>query len=425
MELTMAQRKAITTAQAKAWPKATKTEKAAILDAVVRVTGWHRDHARKMLRRAATGTPPTPRTPTQRRRLYNTEVTEALVRCWVLLDGIAAKRLAPGIPELLNALERRGQLQMSTEVRNQLLSMSPATMDRHLAPYRQGLITPKGMAHTKPGSLLKSSIPLKTWAQWNDAEPGFIEIDLVGHEGGDNNGQFHFSLDATDVATGWTETCTVRSKGERIVATGLDTLIHRFPFLILGIHSDNGSEFINHHLARYCARHHITFTRGRPSRSNDQAHVEQKNWSIVRRAVGYYRYDTPRELALLNELWPAHNARNNLLMPSQKLISKTRIGAKVTKRHDTATTPAQRLLRDHPQVLDPSELTALRTRLDTVDPIELADQITMIQANLIELAKRRGQLQRRAKRNHTYLARTKLNKRASTDEATTPTKRAS
>lgn len=301
---------------------------------------------------------------------------------------------------------------MSTEVTTQLLSTSPATIDRHLAPYRQGLITSEGMAHTRPGSLLKSSIPLKTWAQWNDTEPGFIVIDLVGHEGGDDNGQFRFSFDATDVATAWTETCTVRSTGQRIVASGLDTQIHRFPFLILGIHSDNGSD-LDHHLARYCARHHITFTRGRPSRSNDQAHVGQKNWSIVRQAAGYCRYDTTRELALLNELWPAHNARNNLLLPSQKLISKTRTGAKVTKRHDTVTTPAQRLLRDHPHVLDPTELTALRTRLNTVDPIELDDQITMIQANLIELAKRRGQVQRRANSNHTYFARTKLNKRAS------------
>ena len=282
----MAQRKAITTAQAKAWTKATKTEKAAILDAVVQVTGWHRDHARKMLRRAAAGDPPTPRTPREPVRRYNADVTQALVRCWALLDGIASKRLAAALPRLLAALERLDRLEMSVEARDQLLTMSPATMDRHLQPYRQGLIAANGIAHTKPGSLLKSSIPLKTWAEWNDTEPGFIEIDLVGHEGGDNNGTFHYSLNATDIATGWTETCTVKSKGERIVAAGLDQLINRFPFLILGIHSDNGSEFINHHLARYCELRQITFTRGRPSHSNDQAHIEQKNWSIVRRAVG-------------------------------------------------------------------------------------------------------------------------------------------
>ena len=421
----MAQRKAITTAQAKAWTKATKAEKAAILDAVVQVTGWHRDHARKMLRRAATGQMPGPRKPREAIRRYDTHVTEALVRCWAMLDGIASKRLAAALPRLLAALERLDRLDMSVEVRDQLLAMSPATMDRHLQPYRTGLIAAKGIAHTKPGSLLKSSIPLKTWAEWNDTEPGFIEIDLVGHEGGDNNGAFHYSLNATDIATGWTETCTVKSKGERIVAAGLDQLINRFPFLILGIHSDNGSEFINHHLARYCELRQITFTRGRPSHSNDQAHIEQKNWSIVRRAVGYWRYDTAHELDLLNHLWPAWNTRNNLLMPSQKLISKTRTGAKVTKHHDTATTPADRLLRDHPDTLTTNELASLHHQIDTIDPIALGDHTALIQGNLLDLAKRRGTVQRRTKRNHVYLSRTKLNKRASSDESTTQTKRAS
>lgn len=420
----MAQRKAITVAQARAWPKATKAEKAAILDAVVQVTGWHRDHARKMLRRAAAGQTSAPRRTREPVRRYNADVTDALVRCWVLLDGIAAKRLAPALPRLLTALERVDRLGMSAEVKQQLLAMSPATMDRHLRPYRQGLIATTGIAHTKPGSLLKSSIPLKTWAEWNDTQPGFIEIDLVGHEGGDNNGAFHYSLNATDVATGWTETCTVKSKGERIVAAGLDNLIGRFPFLILGIHSDNGSEFINHHLARYCELRQLTFTRGRPSHSNDQAHIEQKNWSIVRRAIGYWRYDTARELDLLNQLWPAWNNRNNLLMPSQKLISKTRTGAKVTKKHDTAATPAERLLRDHPDALDTHERAALETRLTTVDPITLGEHIDLIQRNLLELAKRRGTVQRRAKRNHVYLSRTKIT-RASSDESTNPTKRAS
>lgn len=420
----MAQRRAITTTQAKRWAKATKTEKAGILDAVVQVTGWHRDHARKMLRRAAAGQTPTPRPPRDPARRYDTEVTDALVRCWALLDGIASKRLAAALPRLLTALDHLDRLEMTIEVKEQLLTMSPATMDRHLKPYRQGLIATHGIAHTKPGSLLKSSIPLKTWAQWNDTEPGFIEIDLVGHEGGDNNGAFHYSLNATDVATGWTETCTVRSKGERIVAAGLENLIGRFPFLILGIHSDNGSEFINNHLAKLCELRHLTFTRGRPSHSNDQAHIEQKNWSIVRRAVGYFRYDTTRELDLLNQLWPAHNDRNNLLMPSQKLISKTRTGAKVTKKHDRATTPAERLLRDHPDALDTHERAALETRLVTVDPIALGEHIDLTQRNLLELAKRRGAVQRRAKRNHVYLSRTKIT-RASSDESTTQTKRAS
>jgi transposase InsO family protein len=140
---------------------------------------------------------------------------------------------------------------------------------------------------------------------------------VVDHDGGDNNGAFHYTLDATDVATGWTESITVRTKGERIVSAGLEQLRLAFPFAVLGIHSDNGSEFINHHLLRWCDTRQITFSRGRSNHSNDQAHIEQKNWSEVRRAVGYYRYDTTRELDLLNELWPLQSILDNLFLPNR------------------------------------------------------------------------------------------------------------
>ena len=202
----------------------------------------------------------------------------------------------------------------------------------------------------------------------------------------------------------------------------------RFPFLILGIHSDNGSEFINHHLKKWCDTRHITFTRGRANHSNDQAHIEQKNWSVVRHFAGYWRYDTPRELALLNELWPLVNQLTNLFIPNQKLVSKKRKGARVTKRHDTATTPATRLIRNHPEAMTEKEDTALRLRRRAANPAQLNRDISLIHANLLELAKRRGRIQRRAKINATYLNRTKmnrLNKRASSDESTTQTIRAS
>lgn len=223
---------------------------------------------------------------------------------------------------MLANLARHGHLTgIAPEVIAAVRAMSPATIDRRLAPARAGLLgTRKPISHTRPGSMLKSSIPMKTWAQWNDAEPGFVQIDLVGHEGGDANGEFFYTLDATDVATGWTESVTVRSKGERIVAAGLEELWLRFPFHIAGIHSDNGSEFINHHLARWCNTRKITFTRGRASHSNDQAHIEQKNWSVVRRSVGYFRYDTCRELDLLTELWPLVSLQVNLFLPQQKLL---------------------------------------------------------------------------------------------------------
>ncbi len=426
MGLTMGQRKAVLASQVRAWPKATKREKSAILDHLVAVNGWHRDHARKMIRRAVAGQDVNrPRKPREPVFTYGPEVIDALVVCWVVLDGPAGKILQPALPALIDRLVACGELDAPADVLAGLGAMSPATIDRRLRPYRIGLVGElKGRSLTRPGSLLKSSIPLKTWHEWDDTQPGFIEIDLVGHDGGDNNGAFHYSLDAVDVATGWTETITVRSKGERIVAEGLEQLVLRFPFAILGIHSDNGSEFINHHLLRWCTARKITFTRGRPNHSNDQAHIEQKNWTRVRRHVGYYRYDTPRELDLLNQLWPIAAELTNLFTPQQKLVKKTRSGAKVTKTYDTATTPAARLSRDHPDQIDPVDRRDLEQRLATANPAQLRRDIDLIQRNLLELARRRGTVLKAAKRNHVYLSRAKIT-RAKPDESTTQPKRAS
>ncbi|GAB2491731.1 DDE-type integrase/transposase/recombinase [Luteococcus sediminum] len=409
----MAQRKAILASQVAKWPKATKQEKGEILDAICQVTGWHRDHARKMIRQRVAGIEPGPRRRRDPVLTYDDDVIALLVRCWAVLDGPSGKRLHPALPQLVASLDHHGRLEASQETIEALLRMSPATIDRRLKPHRAGLVASRGMGHTRPGSMLKASIPMKTWAEWDNTEPGFVQIDLVGHEGGDNNGQFHWSLDATDVATGWTEAISVHSKGERVVRAGLEQLQLRFPFPILGIHSDNGGEFINHHLHKWCALHQITYTRGRPARSNDQAHVEQKNWAMVRRCVGYNRYDTARELDLLNQLWQWESTMTNLFTPQQKLATKTRVGAKVTKTYDTATTPYQRILRDHPDLLDDIDRKALHQRLTDADPVAIREQIALIQANLLELARRRGHIERKAKRNAVYLSRTKLNKRAS------------
>ena len=429
MELTLATRRQVTKAEVERYRGGTKAEKAEVLDSICRVTGWHRDHARKVLRRMLAGKVSATRSTRAPCYVYGEDVVDALVKCWAVLGGPAGKRLQPALPALVSALTAHDELTLDQDGAAQLVAMSAATIDRRLKPHKTGLVATKGRSMTRPGSLLKSSIPLKTWHEWDDAAPGFIEIDLVSHDGGDNNGPFFYTLDATDVATGWTESTTVRSKGERIVSDGLQQLCLRFPFAVRGIHSDNGSEFINHHLLKWCTTRQITFTRGRANHKNDQAHVEQKNWTHVRHAAGYYRYDTARELALLNQMWPLQSQLSNVFGTQQKLTSKTRRGAKVTKTYDTAATPLTRLVRDHPGLLDPHDLATLTTILTTANPAQLRRDIDLIQANLLELARRRGITATRRKANATYINKTKIKStrhtRAFQDAATTQTTRAS
>ena len=200
---------------------------------------------------------------------------------------------------------------------------------------------PRGRLHTKPGSLLKSQISIRTWAEWGDAVPGFVEIDLVGHESGNTSGEYCFTLTVTDISTGWTVNRSVRNKAAKCVFEALEYLISVFPFPIIGIDSNNGSEFIKDHLLAYCTEHEITFTRSRSGNKNDGAHVEQKNWARTRGLVGYLRYDTAAELELLNQAWELDQVFTNYLLPQQTLVSKTRVGAKVSKQHARAQTPHQ------------------------------------------------------------------------------------
>jgi hypothetical protein len=266
--------------------------------------------------------------------------------------------------------------------------MSAATIDRRLAGDRARLRL-RGRSGTKLGSLLKSQIPIRTWADWDDVKPGFVEIDCVGHEGGDPRGDFCQSLDVTDIATGWTEPRAVKNEAQRWVFAALVEISAAFPFPIRGIDSDNGVEFINSHLLAYCNDNQITFTRSRPGNKNDGAHIEQKNWSVVRQAVGYHRYDTAAELELLNQIYALVRLQINFFSPQQKLLTKTRIGAKVIKKYDTAQTPYRRVLAS-PDVSKKIK-TALTRQYRDLNPAQIRRDILALNDRLLELIKAKHQ----------------------------------
>jgi len=280
-------------------------------------------------------------------------------------------------------LRRDGDLVLSDDETALLVSMSPASIDRHLAPERARLVS-RGRSHTKPGTLLKSQIPVRTWAEWNEDTPGFVEIDLVGHEGGNSSGEFCFTLTVTDIATGWTINRSVKNKAAIWVFEAIRYVIAQFPFPILGIDSDNGSEFINAHLLAFCVENSITFTRSRSGNKNDGAHVEQKNWTHVRELVGYLRFDTEAELAVLNRIWELDRIYTNYLLAQQKLVFKQRHGAKVTKKYDRAVTPFGRTSA-RTEVTEACR-TAMNTTMAGVRPGELYRQIQDLTAQLERMA---------------------------------------
>jgi hypothetical protein len=381
MELSMGQRRAVTNKLALAYRRGSRKDKSRILDELQELTGWHRDWARAQLRLAGSvRAAPGPRT---RRPIYTEAEVDALARCWALARFPTGKRLGPMLETLVPLLRAEGSLKVSDRQARHLMAMSPATIDRRLRSERKRL-SPRGRSHTKPGTLLKSQIPIRTWSEWDEARPGFVEIDLVGHEGGVPTGEFCFTLTMTDVATGWTINRSVPNKAALFVTEAIDHARRHFPFPIEGIDSDNGSEFINVNLLAYCKERKITFTRSRPGNKNDGSHVEQKNWTHVRELVGYLRFDTPAELKVLNEIWALDGLFTNHLLAQQKLVFRHREGAKVIKRYDVAKTPVERTIGSG--VLSKPLARRLEQLTEKIRPAALAGEIRSLTDRLEHLA---------------------------------------
>ena len=391
MALSMAERQAISKEMAKRYAKASKKGRGLMLDELCALTGYNRSYATRLLRARARPAPRR-RTPRRgRRATYTGELLPPLRKVWATLGGLCGKRLAAVMAETIEALERFDELQLSDEQRDLLCCASPATLDRLLAPERRRLRL-RGRSLTKPGTLLKSQIPIRTFAEWDHGRPGFAEVDLVGHEGGDPRGEFAYSLCVTDIATGWTEPRIVRNRARKWTFEALLDIRRCLPFALLGIDSDNGSEFINAHLNNWCGAEGITFTRSRPNEKNDSCYVEQKNWSVIRRETGYGRYDSEEERALIAEIYADLRLYVNFFLPSMKLLAKQRTGAKVYKRYDRPTTPYARLIAL--RTLDEAAQERLEQQYLSLNPAELRRRLTNNEKKLARMCSLKMQTRR-------------------------------
>lgn len=402
MALSMHEKQAVTRELARRYVRAGRRAKAAIVDQVVSLAGYNRSYATWLLRTYARqvilpqahgpaviceAAAKELRPARARPRIYDERVLAALRRVWLIADCICGKRLAPFLGELVPILERHEELVLDTETRTKLLAISAATIDRLLAEekQRQRLLDP---TRPKPDSLLLRQIPIVTHAERRAECPGYVQVDLVSHDGGFGAREYCHTLDVTDLYSGWTETAAVRNKAHCWTGAALKDIRLRLPFPLLGIHSDNGTEFINHALHEYCRNNGLEFTRSRPYQKNDNCCVEQKNYSVVRRAVGYQRYETRQHLVLLNRLYAVLRPYTNFFQPVVKLLVKTRVGSRVHKKYEPAKTPYQRLLRW--EGLEPAARKRLAVEYGGLNPAELKRHCERLQRQLLKEVEESG-----------------------------------
>ena len=376
----MATRDELVVVAGERYRRSVRRERGRILDEFTALTGFHRKHAMRLLRSSAksdrNGARP-------ERRIYGEAVRETLIILWETSDRVCGKRLQPLVPILIESMERAGHLQLAPEVRAGLLAMSAATIDRALAAMKEEA-GQKKRRRSASSSAIRRSIPVRTFSDWNDPPPGFMEADLVSHSGPVPAGSFAQTLTLTDIATGWTECAPLLVREQTLLIEVLKRMRGVMPFPLLGFDTDNDSVFMNETVKDYCLSENLVFTRCRPYRKNDQAWVEQKNGAVVRRAVGYRRYEGIEAAALLAQLYSTLRLFVNFFQPSFKLAEKTRDGAKVRKRYHLPATPYQRLLAD-PRVTDEIRRGAGDVYA-TLDPVLLLQEIRSSQRRLAELA---------------------------------------
>jgi hypothetical protein len=382
--MSLSGRRELLAAAAVRYQEAARADKQIILDEFVKATGYHRKYAITILN----GFDPASPSPTQRgrrpqNRKYDDDVKEALVVVWEAANRICSKRLVPFLPELVKVLERYDHLQLSADVRERLVAISASTVDRLLYDVRHGEKA-TGLSTTKPGGLLKHMIQIRTFADWDDDRPGFLEADLVAHCGDDGGGHFLYTLVITDVATGWTEFAALLFRDQETTLQAIERLRTQLPFDMLGLDTDNGKEFLNYLLYHYCQDESITFTRSRPYKKNDQCHVEQKNGSVVRKFVGHDRFEGIEPCRILGALYEPLRLYVNFFQPCLKLRSKKREGSRVIKKYDIAQTPYQRVVAD--KTISADLRQALEKQFNSLDPIKLLARIECLQDQLWQYA---------------------------------------
>jgi len=388
MALSMQEKQHVGKEVALRYLRARKKEKGIMLQEFCATTGYSppyaayllRTYARRVILGSVTLVPTRPSPwPRERKHVYGPAVVEALVWMYHLAGELCGKRLQTAMPELLRAMARHGTV-LPDPLSTALLQMGSATMDRLLREEKARGGNRRHAPRTKPGSLLRL-IPIVSSRELSAATPGQVEVDLVSHDGGKAAGDHCYTLTVTDRCSGWTTIVPVPSRAQVFVFEALTTVLHDLPFPVLVLHSDNGSEFINNELRRFCDAHGIRFTRSRPYHKNDNCYVESKNWTLVRRSLGYRRFDTKSQLADLQQLETLLAQRANILQPSMALLEKIRIGSKIQKRYHAPVTPLHRLL-EAPEVTDQAKAHLLH-ELKAIDPLALQRDIHILEARLL------------------------------------------